>query len=203
MGYWKTPRLIIRFFRNLEWHYSRNEKTIYLTFDDGPTPVITDQVLDILNRFNAKATFFCLGRNVERNPGVYKRILSEGHSVGNHTYSHLRGWKTPVKSYIHDTNLASTFIDSKLFRPPYGRIRRLQVRMLSKNYRIVMWDVLSHDYNQKLPEKWCLKYIMKNTRNGSIVVFHDSQKASKNLLYTLPKYLEHFSSLGFTFKAIR
>ena len=203
MGYWKTPKFIIRLFRHLEWHFSRNEKAIYLTFDDGPTPGITEEVLDLLKSYNAKATFFCLGRNVERNPKVYKRILNDGHSVGNHTYSHLRGWKTPIKSYIHDTHLARTIIDSKLFRPPYGRIRRLQARLLSKEYRIIMWDVLSHDYNQKLPVTWCLKYVLKNTRKGSIVVFHDSEKAAKNMLYVLPRLLEHFSSQGFTFKAIR
>ncbi len=201
--YWKTPYIVRKLFKRQQWNFSRSEKVIYLTFDDGPTPEITERVLNILKQYNAKATFFCLGRNVDRNPEIYQKIIASGHSTGNHTYSHLRGWRSPVKGYMHDINLAKKYIKSDLFRPPYGRIRELQTRLVSKEYRIIMWEVLSHDYNNKLPESWCLKHTIKNTRNGSIVVFHDSIKASKNLFFTLPKYLEHFSNLGYSFKSIK
>ncbi len=200
--YWKTPYIVRKLFKRQLWNFSRSEKVIYLTFDDGPTPEVTERVLSILNQYKAKATFFCLGRNVDRNPEIYKQIIAAGHRTGNHTYSHLRGWRTPVKGYMHDINLAKKYIKSDLFRPPYGRIRDIQTRLVSKEYRIIMWEVLSHDYNNKLPENWCLKHTIKNTRNGSIVVFHDSVKASKNLFHTLPTYLEHFTKLGYSFKCI-
>jgi peptidoglycan-N-acetylglucosamine deacetylase len=202
MIYWNTPKFIIRLFKHLVWHFNRSEKVIYLTFDDGPTPGITDQVLDLLDEYNAKASFFCLGRNVERHSEVYNEILKRGHTVGNHTYSHLKGWRTPTKEYIHDTRLAAVQIKSKLFRPPYGRIRNIQVKLLHKEYRIIMWDVLSHDYNQRLPQKICLRSVIRSTRNGSIVVFHDSQKASKNMLYVLPRFLKHFADKGYKFSKI-
>lgn len=202
MIYWNTPKFVMRWYKHLDWHFSRNEKVIYLTFDDGPTPVITHQVLDILDTYKARATFFCLGRNVDRHSDIYNEILRRGHAVGNHTYSHLKGWRTGLKTYIQDAHLAEHHVNSKLFRPPYGRIRRNQVKYLAKEYRIVMWDVLTHDYNSKIPEKICLRSVIKGTRNGSIVVFHDSQKAAKNLLYVLPRMLEHFHQKGYTFKCI-
>ncbi|QQS52339.1 MAG: polysaccharide deacetylase family protein [Bacteroidota bacterium] len=202
MIYWNTPRFVIRLFNRLEWHYSRSEKTIYLTFDDGPTPEITPRVLELLAAHKAKATFFCLGRNVERHPDLYSQILNQGHAVGNHTYSHLKGWKSSLKSYIQDISLAAQLIQSKLFRPPYGRIRNNQVKYLSKQYRIIMWDVLSHDYNTRLPAKMCLRNVIRSTRNGSVVVFHDSKKAAPTLLYTLPLFLEHFTRKGFIFRSI-
>ncbi len=202
MIYWRTPQIIARIFKNFEWHGNRNEKVIYLTFDDGPTPDITEKVLTILKKYNAKATFFCLGRNVDRHPEIYKKIISEGHATGNHSYSHLKGWRTPAKMYIHDTNLAKKYIKSDLFRPPYGRISMLQSKYIRQQYRIVLWDVLSHDYNKRIPGKLILRFLLRFTRNGSIVVFHDSVKASKNLLYTLPRFIEHFSEKGYTFKSI-
>lgn len=202
MIYWNTPKFIIRFFKNLEWHYSRSSKVIYLTFDDGPTPGITNQVLDILDNYNAKATFFCIGRNVERHRDVFNEIIFKGHVIGNHTYSHLKGWKNPIKTYIQDTHLANIYINSKLFRPPYGRIKNAQIKYLLKKYRIVMWDVLSHDYDPRWPKKICLRNVLKSTRNGSIVVFHDSEKASKNMLYVLPRMLQHFSEKGYKFESI-
>ncbi|MBN1116058.1 MAG: polysaccharide deacetylase family protein [Bacteroidales bacterium] len=201
--YWATPLFIIRLYKSLIWHGKRDKKVIYLTFDDGPTPLITKKVLDILDGFGAKATFFCLGRNVERNPELCIEILNKGHTIGNHSYSHLKGWRTPVKEYVRDVELAAQLIDSKLFRPPYGRIRQLQSKILIKRYRIIMWDVLSHDYNQKLPAKMCLRNVIRSTKNGSIVVFHDSVKASKNLFEVLPKFLEHFINVGYSFKPIQ
>lgn len=202
MIYWATPFFIIRLFKSLVWHGDRNKKTIYLTFDDGPTPEITPWVLDLLEKYDAKATFFCLGRNAERHEDIYKQILTAGHQVGNHTYSHLKGWRTGAKTYIQDADLAALHIQSGLFRPPYGRINRLQAKYLSKKYRIVMWDVLSHDYNRRLPARMCFRNVVRHTRNGSIVVFHDSQKAWKNLSYVLPLYLEHFKSKGYRFESL-
>lgn len=200
--YWKTPKLIYKTFNNFEWHRSRYDKNIYLTFDDGPTPGITEQVLNILDKYNAKATFFCLGRNVDRHRDLFNEIISRKHEAGNHTYSHLKGWRTPAKLYIQDTELAQKYIQSRLFRPPYGRITRLQTKYIRKKFRIIMWDVLSHDYNMKIPKKMCLRKVIKSTENGSIVVFHDSIKASKNLLYVLPRFIEHFQAKGFIFKSI-
>lgn len=203
MIYWNTPKFIIKWFDHLEWHYDRSEKKIFLTFDDGPTPIITTQVLDILDMYNAKATFFCLGRNVDRHIDIYKDIIGRGHSVGNHTYSHLKGWRSNLKTYIQDIHLADRYVESKLFRPPYGRIRNIQVRYLKKFYRIIMWDVLTHDYNRRIPQEMCLRTTLRSTKNGSIIVFHDSEKASRNLLYVLPKLLEHFSKKGYEFSKIQ
>ena len=202
MIYWGTPRFIIRLLKKFEWHGNRSEKTIHITFDDGPTPEITDKVLDILDEYDARATFFCLGRNVDRHPELFQKIKQRGHATGNHTYSHLRGWKASLKSYIQDVNLAQQLIRSKLLRPPYGRISSAQARYLGKQYRIIMWDVLTHDYNRRLPKEMCLRNVIRGTKNGSIIVFHDSKKASETMLYILPKYLEHFSNEGYTFKRI-
>ncbi|MBN2487232.1 MAG: polysaccharide deacetylase family protein [Bacteroidales bacterium] len=202
MIYWGTPRFVMRFLKNFMWHGDRNKKTIYLTFDDGPTPGITEQVLDILGRYEARATFFCLGRNADRHPGLLAQITSRGHAIGNHTYSHLKGWKTSLKTYIQDTFLARQHIESALFRPPYGRITSAQAKYIGKDYRLVMWDVLTHDYNQRIPKRMCLRNVIRSTKNGSIVVFHDSIKASGNMLYVLPRFIEHFSSKGYKFERI-
>lgn len=192
----KTPVLIMKLFPELIWHFSSREKSednfLYLTFDDGPTPEVTPWVLDCLREYNARGTFFCLGRNVDRYPELYRRILDEGHAVGNHTYSHLKGWRTRDPEYIDDIRLASQNIDSSLFRPPYGRFRKNQIREIRKDYDIVMWDVLSQDYDMNVSPRKCLSNVVSNTRPGSIVVFHDSQKARKNLFYTLPQVLEKY-----------
>lgn len=202
MFYWKIPKFVERIYKDYEWHGDRSKKTLYLTFDDGPTPEITHKVLDILTQFDAKATFFCLGRNVDRHREIFNAIIENGHKTGNHSYSHLKGWRTPAKMYFHDANLAQKYIKSNLYRPPYGRITGLQAKYLLKDFRIIMWDVLSHDYNRRIPEKMCLKYVVNSTENGSIVVFHDSVKASRNLLYVLPRYIEFFKEKGYTFESI-
>jgi peptidoglycan-N-acetylglucosamine deacetylase len=192
----RTPILLMRLFPDLIWHLSgRDEvkKQIYLTFDDGPTPEVTPWVLEQLKKFNAKATFFCLGRNVDRYPEIYKQILSEGHAVGNHTYSHLKGSQTNNSEYFGDIELAGSVINSKLYRPPYGRFRKSQIRQIRKDYNIVMWDVLSQDYDPAVNPEKCLSNVMKNVKAGSIVVFHDSLKARENLFYTLPILLESLS----------
>ncbi len=193
----KTPILIMKLFPELIWHFSSRESNqenhIYLTFDDGPTPEVTPWVLDRLRDYNAKGTFFCLGRNVDRFPEIYQKILDEGHTVGNHTYSHLKGSQTSNTEYINDIQLAGTNINSTLFRPPYGRFRKSQIREIQKDYKIVMWDVLSQDYDPKINPEKCLSNIEENIRPGSIVVFHDSFKARDNLFYALPMMLEKYS----------
>ena len=192
----RTPVLIMRLFPELIWHFSRRDeqkKHIYLTFDDGPTPEVTPWVLEQLRNYNAKATFFCLGRNVDHYPEIYRQILDEGHAVGNHTYSHLKGWHTSNPEYLKDIELAEETIHSRLYRPPYGRFRKSQIREIQKKYRIVMWDVLSQDFNQSITPQKCLSNVLENVRSGSIVVFHDSLKAKENLYYTLPALLEKFS----------
>ena len=185
------------------WHFTRHikEKHLHLTFDDGPTPEVTHWVLDKLKEYKAWATFFCLGRNVEKYPDIYQRIVEEGHSVGNHTYSHLKGWMVNRSEYMDDIKLAGDFISSKLFRPPYGRIKRGQMLDLKKDFKIMMWDVLSYDFSQKITPQQCYANVAGNVRNGSIVVFHDSMKARENLSYALPRILDEFSG-AYNFRGI-
>lgn len=195
-------RLAARIFRELIWYFPQRENEIFLTFDDGPTPEFTPWVLSVLKEYNARATFFCLGKKVEQNPGLFQQIKDEGHAVGNHSYSHLSGWKTKNQTYYKDVYKASEFIYSKLFRPPYGEIKLRQIKQLKGKYRIVMWDVLSYDYDPQIIPQKCLHNVLKKATSGSIVVFHDKQKARKNLQYTLPRVLQHFSDKGFVFKPI-
>jgi peptidoglycan/xylan/chitin deacetylase (PgdA/CDA1 family) len=192
----KTPVLLMKLFPELIWHFSRRDeqnKHIYLTFDDGPTPEVTPWVLEQLHKYKAKATFFCLGRNVDRYPEIFQQILDEGHIVGNHTYSHLKGWRTKNSEYLKDIDLAGETIKSRLYRPPYGRFKKSQIREIRKDYHIVMWDVLSQDYDSGITPQKCLDNVLRNVRSGSIVVFHDSVKAKKNLYYALPALLKKFS----------
>lgn len=196
----KPPKWLRFLYRSSLWKIDTNLNNLYLTFDDGPTPEITPWVLDQLDKFNAKATFFCIGRNVDRYPEIYQNIIDRGHSVGNHTYSHLKGWQTNNKEYFNDIELASRIIQSKLFRPPYGRIKYSQISKLKKEgYKIFMWDVLSEDYNNNVSEEQCLSNVNDNIQNGSIIVFHDSLKAKKNLVATLPTILKTLSKQGFKF----
>ncbi|MCG8700571.1 MAG: polysaccharide deacetylase family protein, partial [Bacteroidales bacterium] len=174
----------------------------YLTFDDGPTPKVTEELLDILKELNVKATFFCIARNVERYPEIYQRILDEGHSVGNHTYSHLKGWQSEDRDYMNDINLAENFIDSKIFRPPYGRIKRSQIKLLKKKYKIIMWDVMSRDYHPNTTAEDCYSIVMKQSRAGSIIVFHDSVKCAEKMLPIIPRIIKEFTTLGFSFEKI-
>ena len=193
----KTPLLVMKLFPELIWHLASREddqpRNLYLTFDDGPTPEITPWVLDCLKEYNARGTFFCLGRNVEKFPGIYQQILDAGHAVGNHTYSHLKGSNTPNTEYFDDIRLAGHCIESDLFRPPYGRFRKTQIREIGKDYNIVMWDILSGDYDPAISPQKCLTNIENNLRPGSIIVFHDSVKARKNLYFALPQILEKYS----------
>lgn len=198
----RIPRLLSRSFKSLTWEIPSSAKEVYLTFDDGPTPEVTEWVLNELDKFDAKATFFCLGKNVAANPELYKQILARGHRVGNHSFSHLKGFRTKAKVYKKDADRAAELIDSKLFRPPYGRILPAHVRHLTQDYTVIMWTVLSVDYNPKVSEQQVLRNVLENVRPGSIIVFHDSLKASKNLYYALPVVLEYLKEQGYTMNAI-
>lgn len=198
----RVPKIVEAYYSSLLWRVQTSEKDLYLTFDDGPTPYVTKWVLDKLKEYEARATFFCLGKNVRNHPGLFKKILSEGHSVGNHTFDHKNGWNTKSFLYMKNVLKCASLVDSDLFRPPYGRIRRHQVKALKKQFRIVMWDVLSEDFNQSITGKACAEIVCSRAKEGSIIVFHDSRKASKNLKIALPIILNHFSNLGFRFKAI-
>ncbi len=170
--------------------------TIYLTFDDGPTPGITEWILATLAKHNAKATFFVLGRNVEMYPELYQKILAAGHSVGNHTYSHQRGWRMSLERYVEDVDLADGLLHSTLFRPPYAQITPSQARHLGRRFKLVMWDVLSRDYSNKVSRQGCLRNVVNYIDAGSIVVFHDSRKSFRNMSYALPKTLEYIERRG-------
>ena len=197
----RPPLYADRYLNKFIWHLE-GENKVYLTFDDGPTPIITEKVLDILDKFKIKSTFFCLGRNVDKYPEIYNEIIKRGHAIGNHTYSHLNGWKTKYKEYVNDVELATNHIKSNLFRPPYGKIKPFQLRNVYKRYKVVMWDVLSGDFSKNIDNETCLNNVIKFTSDGSIIVFHDSVKASDNLFYALPRAIEYLLSKGFKFDRI-
>lgn len=198
----RIPRILGRTFRSLTWELPASDKQVYLTFDDGPTPEVTGWVLDLLASRGIRATFFCLGNNVEKHPEIFGRILEEGHAVGNHSYSHKKGFRSSVSGYVKDVERAAGLIDSNLFRPPYGRILPAQVRAIRKRFRIIMWTVLSVDYNASLPGDQVVKNVTENVGPGSIIVFHDSVKASKNLYHALPKVLDYLLEHGYSPVAI-
>ena len=205
----KTPKVAKLLFPSLVWEVPSNEKSIYLTFDDGPTPVITDWVLDTLNEYGAKATFFCIGKNIKQNPQIFNRILQEGHGIGNHTNNHLKGWNTKTSTYISDIKKCEkqitkhTDVKTTLFRPPYGKIKRKQIKKVQKlGYKIVMWNVLPVDWDKKVSVTQCLQNAVYYTKPGSIVVFHDSEKAARNMQYALPRVLQEFTNEGYKFKRI-
>jgi peptidoglycan/xylan/chitin deacetylase (PgdA/CDA1 family) len=203
----KTPWWLRQLYPALLWHMPRQEKAVYLSFDDGPHTEVTPFVLDQLKKFNAQASFFCIGKNVQQYPEILTRILEEGHSVGNHTQHHVNGWKTSFSAYLDDVRAAKEHISSSLFRPPYGRITRRQAKavkeMLGKDSRIVMWDVLSADFDINLSGEQCLHYVVRYARPGSIIVMHDSAKAWPRLEYMLPRLLQFFHDKGYDMKAIR
>lgn len=184
------------------WRISTGEKVLHLTFDDGPIPEVTPWILDTLEAYKAKATFFCVGENVQRHPELFRRLEAEGHAVGNHTFNHLNGWETENIPYFHNIRRCAQFVKSELFRPPYGRITPGQRNFLERHYQIVMWDVLSGDFDPDITADQCLTNVLDNARRGSIVVMHDSLKAAGKVHYVLPKILEHFSARGYTFEAL-
>jgi len=203
----KTPGWLKKIYDSYTWSIPVSDKILYLTFDDGPHPEATPFVLKELKKYNVLATFFCIGKNVVAYPDIYKQIIREGHSVGNHTYNHLNGWKTNNNDYLNDIALASNEIDSYLFRPPYGRItsfqgKNLKTVMKGKEPKVIMWDVLSGDFDISCSPQQCLANVLFASVPGSIIVFHDSEKAFPRLEYTLPKILQYFSEKGYLFKAL-
>ncbi|MEZ0005322.1 peptidoglycan/xylan/chitin deacetylase (PgdA/CDA1 family) [Flavobacterium sp. 28YEA47A] len=213
MGFWVKTNWFIKWaFPKYIWDIPNNAKTIYLTFDDGPIPEITEWVLDLLKENNIKATFFCIGNNIEKHPGIFQKIIQEGHAIGNHTFNHLKGWKTAKKEYIENTVLCEKAIQqyannnghrSKLFRPPYGKIKLSQAKLLQRlGYTIIMWDVISMDFDKNITPKECLENVTKNTSSGSVIVFHDSIKAFGNLQIVLPEAIRYLKEKGFVFDKI-
>jgi peptidoglycan-N-acetylglucosamine deacetylase len=202
--YFKTAPLILRKIlpSNLEWDVKTELKEIYLTFDDGPIPDITPWVLDQLDAFGAKATFFCVGDNVFKHPGIFSDLTNRGHAVGNHSFNHLQAWKTSYDDYIANVNKCSDLVETSLFRPPHGQITPRLAKTLGHEFRLIMWSLLSRDFDKKMSAFKCLKTVTEYTRPGSIVVFHDSIKAWERLEYTLPRFLEHFSALGYSFPVL-
>lgn len=203
----RVPFFIPKLYPSLLWRMPAEAKTLYLTFDDGPVPGPTEFVLDELKKYSVKATFFCIGDNIRKHPDIFLRIVREGHMTGNHTFNHLNGWATDNVKYFENIEQSQKIAavqgapGSKLFRPPYGRIKRSQIAGLN-NYKIVMWDVLSFDFNKNLSPQTCLRKTVRAVRNGSIIVFHDSLKAQTNMRYALPRFIEHFLDNGFKFEVL-
>jgi len=223
----KSPLLLKWYYPALTWNKSRSEKIVYLTFDDGPIPNVTDFVLNTLKSFDVKATFFCIGDNIQKHPEIFERLKHDGHAIGNHTFNHLKGWKTDDSTYLENFEKCQELTQTNLFRPPYGRIKKSQIKKLVKNYHlsvadyqlpiissrlpinksnienhqleIIMWDVLSGDFDINLSPEKCYKNVIKNTVNGSIIVFHDSLKAFDRLAYALPKTIQYLSDKGYRF----
>lgn len=207
--YWvKTNQLIKKIFSNYYWNIPNNKKKVYLTFDDGPTPEITEWVIEELNKHKIKATFFCIGKNIQSNLTIFERIKAEGHAIGNHTFNHINGWKSSNNNYTNNITICQSLLEknaitNKLFRPPYGKISKSQSKSLrKKGYKIIMWDVLSADFDNSISPEKCLKNVIKNVKSGSIIVFHDSVKAAKNMQYTLPKAITFLKEKGFTFEVL-
>lgn len=205
MYFVKTPWLLKKLYPTLLWNIDNNTRCIYLTFDDGPIPIVTPFVLNILKQYNANATFFCIGENVTKHPEIFEQVKDEGHAIGNHTYNHLKGWNTNNKVYLDNYIKAGKLLNTKLFRPPYGRIKKSQVNLLKQAnpcIQIVMWNVLSGDFDITLKSEKCLENVLKNTVSGDIVLFHDSIKAFERLKYVLPKAMEIWDKEGYSFKSI-
>lgn len=201
----KTPWWLKKMYPGCVWDMPVKEKTLYLTFDDGPHPAITPFVLELLRKYNAKASFFCIGENAVRYPEVFQQVINEGHAVGNHTFHHINGWKTSDKDYMNDISKAREIIPGQLFRPPYGRLKRSQLKMLNQGENkmaIIMWNILAGDWDIHLDPSICFERVKKKTSEGDIIVFHDSEKAWERMSYSLPKLLEYFSSKGYVFDKI-
>lgn len=204
----RIPLWFQRLFPGYIWQLPNQEKVIYLTFDDGPIPGVTEWVIDVLDQFDVKASFFVVGENVNKHPQVFKKLIDHGHLIGNHTFHHVRGWRTSTQEYIKEVERCNqSIIDNGgeitgYFRPPHGRIKPGQAKELRNQYKLLMWSVLTVDYDRNLNEKTCLSNSIKATSSGSIVVFHDSIKAEKNLRYVLPRYIEHFLKEGYSFQRL-
>ena len=205
----KPPALLRSVYRKCLWKVNTSENTIYLTFDDGPIPGVTPFVLDELKKYSAKATFFCIGKNIDANPEIFERIKAEGHSIGNHSYDHLNGWQNSNEAYYSNISKCDSTLSThgeenpgRLYRPPYGKLKPAQYKFLKDSYRIVLWDVLSYDFDSKISAEKVLDNVITHTEPGSVVVFHDSLKAQSKIEYALPKVLQHFSAKGFKFEKL-
>ncbi len=200
-----SPFWLKWFYPTLTWHKSRKEKFVYFTFDDGPIPVVTPFVLNTLKKYNCKATFFCIGDNIAKHPSILSDVIADGHTVGNHTYNHLNGWNSSNKNYIENVLKGSKLTSTRIFRPPYGRIKKSQIKEIKKqspSTEVIMWDVLSGDFDKRISKEQCVRNVLKHCKNGSIIVFHDSLKAFERLEYALPKVLENLSKKGFEFRTL-
>ena len=206
MHFYKTPGFFKWLFPELTWDVKESSKSIYLTFDDGPVPGVTEWVLEILQDFKAKATFFVVGDNIRKHRDLYERLINEGHKVGNHTYNHINAWTCNSREYLHDIYRCDEEMNldqgTRLFRPPHGKLKPGLISRISKDYRIIMWDVLTGDFNKDLPNEKSLRESISNTKEGSIIVFHDSYKAEKKLKWILPRYMEEMKSKGFSFHSL-
>jgi len=199
----RVPQWLKMLYPKRIWQMDVHEKILFISFDDGPHEIITPQVLDILAKHGAKATFFCLGKNVLQHPSIFERIMAEGHAVGNHSHHHLNGWKSTDEEYMDDVVAASRWISSNLFRPPYGRLKSSQARRLqAAGFKVVMWGVLSADYNKKISKEKCAVRVSKHIEPGAIVLFHDSEKAANNMLHALEMLLKNATEQGFRFEAM-
>lgn len=197
------PKLLRSLLPQCYWSLPNAQNKIYLTFDDGPTPKVLPFILQTLDEYKVLATFFCVGENMRKHPHLVSEMLKRNHAIGNHTYNHLSGWRVKSKAYFENAEKADEVYKSNFFRPPYGRIRKSQVKHLSKKYKIIMWDVLSYDYDKNTGPKTCYKNVIDNTKSGSLIVFHDNQKAFANLQYALPKSIEYLLNKGFVFDVIK
>lgn len=209
--YWvKTGAIIKRLFRGFVWDIPNDDNVVYLTFDDGPTPDVTEWVLSVLAQHEVKATFFCIGNNIEKHPEIFRKVIEGGHTIANHTYNHRNGWNTENEVYMENIEATEQSIArhsglgrTVLFRPPYGKIKGTQANEVRNcGYRIVMWDVLSADFDRTITPEKCLQNVIRNTRSGSVIIFHDSVKAFPNLEYALPRAIEYLKGKGYHFEAI-
>lgn len=202
MQIYKAPYWLSWFYPALTWHKDRSEKCLFLTFDDGPVPDVTEEIIFILKKYGILATFFCVGENIQRYPELFDQLKTCGHRIGNHTHNHLNAWATSDDVYLKNVELCQALTQSKLFRPPYSKLRHSQIRALKSQYEIIMWDVVSRDFDPRVSPEQCLKNTLKYTQNGSIIVFHDHVKAWKNVSYTLPRALEQWLSEGYRFDVL-
>jgi peptidoglycan/xylan/chitin deacetylase (PgdA/CDA1 family) len=198
----RPPFFLRWIYPNAIWNLPSEQKVVYLTFDDGPTPVITEKIVELLEEYDAKATFFCIGKNIEQHPELFKLVKSKGHHIGSHTYSHINGWKSKSTEYLNDYQKGRELVGSNLFRPPYGRILLNPLQTIQKQDKLIMWDILSKDYDASLTPETVLNNVLKNIEPGAIIVFHDSEKAKKNVLAVLPQLLQNLKQQGYTMEAI-
>ena len=198
----KIPTWLQVYQKDICWKVADTENNLYLTFDDGPHPVLTPLVLDILTQYQVKATFFCTGQQVHQHPSVFRQIIDQGHAIGNHSYAHRSGWKMPVDEYVADVNKAAEYIPSALFRPPYGRLTPFQFKVLKGRYKIVMWDVLSKDYDLSIPDEEVIANVTRHVSAGSIIVMHDNEKTVQRMEHILPAILSQLQQQGWKFKTL-